>query len=200
MVNKLSIENAYKHDPFKSYFVIKNPKWDRKNKKVRFLEIKVVEYKVDKWDKNFIYFKKVNTNKNKKYPDIIELDKRYPDAENEIIINKHTGKSEETMTKQSLSIAIFAEKTLAKYHKLIRLHRLAQDFKGIYKALKNQADEIPINEDDDEVTKEAKKGIDPSKVDISIEEIANLFEDVQNTDYFEKLEEIQAENPSLATK
>ena len=81
MVNKLTIETAYKQDPYKSYYVILNPQIDTKAKKVYGLKIKQVEYKVRDWDAKVINFEKVNKLKDRKFPNIIPFDKRFPDAE-----------------------------------------------------------------------------------------------------------------------
>ena len=56
MVNKLTIEEAWKHNPNKVYYVIQNPRIDNKNKRVLGLTVKTVEYIVKDWDKENINF------------------------------------------------------------------------------------------------------------------------------------------------
>jgi len=215
MVNKLTIENAWKQDPFKSYFVIQNPKIDRSKQKILGLSIKYVEYRVKDWDNKVIRFEKVNKLKNKRFADIISFDKRYPDAENEVYVEKVS--KAKNKPEEYISYGIFIDAQMATYNKLIRLHRLAEKMAGVYKALKNN--EIKNSNDDkssnfkkkktdtsdkgEVISKEAeddiKSGI-TNKVAFSIDEVKKYFEEIQNTDYFTKLEDIQIENPDLATK
>jgi len=217
MVNKLTIENAWKQDPFKSYYVIQNPKIDKKKQKISGLSIKYVEYRVKDWDDKFVRFEKVNKLKNKRFADIISFDKRYPDAENEVYAEKVS--KAKTKPDTYVSYGIFIDPQMATYHKLIRLHRLAEDMAGIYKALKNNEINSVDNETNNSlkskkkktdtsdkgevISKEAeddiKSGVS-NKVTFSIDEVKKYFEEIQNTDYFTKLEDIQIENPDLATK
>ena len=217
MVNKMTIEAAYKLDPFKSYYVIQNPRVDKKGKKMTGLTIKSVEYRVKDWDSKEVRFEKVNQLKDKRFPDIINFDKRYPDAENEVYAERvsKAQKKPEVID----SYGIFIDTKMAKYNKLIRLHRIAEDMMGIYKALKKQKEgadkqpeEIstavkPTDSDDSkgsvvskEAEKEIKEGVDANKVDLSMDEVRGYFDSIQDTDYFEMLESIQADDPSLATR
>ncbi len=217
MVNKLTIEAAYKLDPFKSYYAIQNPRVDKKSKKMTGLTIKHVEYKVKDWDAKEVRFEKVNPLKNKRFPDIINFDKRYPDAENEIYAERVS----KAKKKPELvdSYGIFIDTDMAKYNKLIRLHRIAEDMKGIYLAMKKQKDQAenpqpmdestavkPTDSDDSKgavVSKDAEKDIKEgviAKVDLTMDEVRSYFDSIQDTDYFEMLEDIQANNPSLATR
>lgn len=229
MVNKLTIETAYKIDPYKSYYVILNPRIDTKAKKVHGLKIKHVEYKVKDWDDKIIRFEKVNLLKDKKFPSIIDFDKRFPDAENEVHVERASKKSKKKSKKKKKSVmydsfAIFIDAEMAKYNKLIRLHRLAEDMSGVYKALKKQKEGLEASECEDgtcdskgvkptdsgadskgnivnkEAEKDIKNGLDADKIDLSIEHVKRYFDSIQETEYFDKLEEIQANNPSLATR
>jgi len=218
MVNKMTIEAAYKIDPFKSYYVIQNPRVDKKSKKLRGLTIKSVEYRVKDWDNKEIRFEKVDQSKNKRFPNIINFDKRYPDAENEVYADRvsKAQKKPEIID----SYGIFIDAKMAKYNKLIRLHRIAEDMMGIYKALKKQKEgaekqqdenistDVKQTDSDDskgsvvskEAEKEIKEGVDTNKVDLTIEEVRGYFDTIQDTNYFEMLESIQSDDPSLATR
>ncbi len=237
MVNKLTIETAYKIDPYKSYYAIINPQIDTKAKKVTGLKIKHVEYKVKDWDDKVIRFEKANLLKDKKFPAIIEFDKRYPDAENEVHVERASKKEAKDADKDKKkkkkvkydSFGIFIDTEMAHYNKLIRLHRLAEDMSGIYKSLKKQKEtdaEKALESDscedgscgakgikptdsgadskgnvvDKEAEKDIKKGLDADKIKISIEDVKSYFDSIQETEYFTQLEEIQANNPSLATR
>lgn len=236
MVNKLTIETAYKHDPYKSYYVILNPQIDTKAKKVSGLKIKHVEYKVKDWDQKVIRFEKVNLLKDKKFAPIIEFDKRYPDAENEVHVeraSKKAPKTDDTDKKKKKKVlydsyGIFIDTDMAHYNKLVRLHRLAEDMSGIYKALKKEkataeekAKEAPSCADGScgtgvkptdsgedskgnivnaEAEKDIKDGLDGKKIDLSIEDVKSYFDAIQETEYFDQLETIQANDPSLATR
>jgi hypothetical protein len=219
MVNKLTIETAYKQDPYKSYYVILNPRIDSKTKKVNGLAIKSVEYCIKDWDTKEIRFEKVNKMRDKRFPNIICFDKRFPDAENEVYADRvSTAKKK---PKKIDSYGIFIDAEMAEYNKLIRLHRLAEDMSGIYTALKskeNKKNEVtPTNETDGvkptdsgadskgavvdkEAIKDIEEGISADKISLSSEEVKNYFLAIQDTNYFDKLEEIQANNPSLATR
>ena len=211
MVNKLTIETMYKRDPYKTYYVIKNPKINKDKKKVYGLKNKIVEYKVLDWDNKVVNFKKVNDN-NKSYPEIISFDKRYPDAENEVLVETKKKKTTKIDT-----MGIFTDPLMARYHKLIRLHRLAESMQGLYVSLKNQKDNQPTAENkknkkktdsDDskgnviasEAEQEIKEGVVVKKDLLKLKDVKNYFKQIQDTNYFDELEEIQANNPSLATK
>jgi len=216
MVNKLTIESAYKLDPFKSYYVIQNPRVDKKNSKMLGLTIKYVEYKVKDWDTKVVRFEKVNPLKDKRFPNIIDFDKRYPDAENEVYAERvsKAKKKPEAID----SYGIFIDTEMATYNKLIRLHRVAEEMKGIYGSLKKLSVSAEANEDtstavkptdsDDskgavvskDAEKDIKSGVEAKKVGLTMDEVKGYFEEIQETNYFELLEDIQLNNPSLVTK
>lgn len=196
MINKMTIEAAWKQNPNKIYYVIQNPRIDKKNKRVVGLTIKTVEYKVKDWDSKYVNFERVDKDADKRFPEILSFDKRYADAENEVLAEKVS--SAKKKAEVLYSYGIFGEKKLANYHKLVRLHRVAEQMRDIYKAMKNSQEKPTINEADDKTTKDAKSGVDKNKVDYSIEEIKQYFEDIQATNYFEELEQIQSEFPDLA--
>ena len=196
MINKMTIEAAWKQNPNKIYYVIQNPRIDKKNKRVVGLTIKTVEYKVKDWDAKYVNFERVDKDTDKRFPEILSFDKRYADAENEVLAEKVS--SSKKKPDVLYSYGIFGEKKLATYHKLVRLHRVAEQMRDIYKAMKNSQEKPVINETDDKTTKDAKSGVDKNKVDYSIEEIKQYFEDIQATGYFEELEQIQTEFPDLA--
>jgi hypothetical protein len=198
MVNKLTIEEQWKHNPNKVYYVIQNPRVDKKAKKMVGLTIKHVEYTVKDWDNDEVRFEKVDITKNKRFPDIIVFDKRYPDAENEVYAERVSKAKKKPEIVDSYGI--FGDSKLARYHKLVRLHRVAEQMVGIYKAMKGQQEKPEVKADDDKITKDAKKGVDASKVKFDLEEVKSYFEAIQDTNYFEELETIQAENPDLAVK
>ena len=195
MINKLTIEEAWKRNPDKIYYVIQNPKIDKKNKIIIGLSIKTIEYKVRSWDKEYVYFEKNDVTKNKSFSETISFDKRYADAENEVYAQKSTDSIEK---KQMLTgYAIFGEKKVAIYHKLNRLHSIARDLTGIYKALKGQQELQPYNLKKE--VKEATKGIDVNKIDLKLEEVKFYFDLIQNTNYFEEYDRIQSDFPDLAS-
>jgi len=195
MINKLTIEEAWKRNPDKIYYVIQNPKIDKKNKIIIGLSIKTIEYKVRSWDKEYVYFEKNDVTKNKSFSETISFDKRYADAENEVYAQKSTDSIEK---KQMLTgYAIFGEKKVAIYHKLNRLHSIASDLTGIYKALKGQQGLQPYNLKKE--VKEATKGIDVNKIDLKLEEVKFYFDLIQNTNYFEEYDRIQSDFPDLAS-
>jgi hypothetical protein len=198
MINKLTIEEAWKHNTNRSYYVIQNPKIDTDKKKVLGLTIKIVEYKVRDWDKTHVNFERVNKDKDKRYPEVLCFDKRYPDAENEV----YSERVSKAKKKPDIidSYAIFSEQKMARFNKLLRLHRVAEQMVGIYKALSGQQEKPEIKETDDEKTKEAKSGIDALKVKFGIDDVKKFFNIIQDTGYFEELENIQAEYPDLAVK
>ena len=198
MVNKLTIDTQWKQDPNKVYYVIQNPRVDKKNNKMVGLTIKCVEYRVKDWDSDGVRFEKIEQLKNKRFPDIILFDKRYPDAENEVYADRvsKAKKKPEIID----SYGIFGDVKIARYNKLIRLHRVAEQMAGIYKALKGEQDKPKVNQDDDKMTKDAKKGVDTSKVLFGLEEVKSYFEAIQDTNYYDELELIQMENPDLAVK
>ena len=195
MINKLTIEEAWKRNPDKIYYVIQNPKIDKKNKIIIGLSIKTIEYKVRSWDKEYVYFEKNDVTKNKSFSETISFDKRYADAENEVYAQKSTDSIEK---KQMLTgYAIFGEKKVAIYHKLNRLHSIASDLTGIYKALKGQQGLQPYNLKKE--VKEATNGIDVNKIDLKLEEVKFYFDLIQNTNYFEEYDRIQSDFPDLAS-
>jgi hypothetical protein len=198
MINKNTVEEAWKRDPNKIYYVIQNPKVDKDSRKLVGLTLKTVEYRVKDWDSKYINFERVDKDADKRFPEIIPFDKRYPDAENEVITEKvsNAKKKPESL----ISFGIFGDKKLAKYHKLVRMHRLAEQMRDIYKAMKNSQEKPETSVDDNKLTKDAKAGIDKSKIDISAEDVKRYFEEIQDTGYFEELEMIQTEFPDLAAK
>lgn len=211
MVNVLTIEAAYALDPYKDYFVIQNPRIDSKKKKVVGKSIKTVKYRVKDWDTKEIRFEKIDITKNKRFPEIINFDKRYPDAENEVYAERVSKAKKKPDVYDSFGI--FIDPKSAEYHKLIRLHRLAEDMAGIYKAMKEQGSKKIENEEQKDkdiekgavITKAAEKDIkegmtNTDKLSFQLDEVKSYFETIQDTGYFERLEKIQEENPSLATK
>lgn len=198
MINKDTIAAQWKLNPNKIYYIIQNPRIDSKAKKMVGLTIKSVEYMVKDLDNEEIRFEKVNKDNDKRYPEILVFDKRYPDAENEVYATRLT----KAKAKKEVfdSYAIFGDKKLAKYHKLIRLHRIAEQMVGIYTAMKGQQETPELNDSDDKVTVEAKKGVDVKKVTFTLDEVKNYFDAIQETNYYEELEYIQSENPDLAVK
>lgn len=198
MINKTTIEETWKRDPHKIYYVIQNPKVDKKSRKLVGLTIKTVEYRVKDWDKDYVNFERINKDDDKRFPEIIPFDKRYPDAENEVVTDKVSNAKKKV--ENFVSFGIFGDKKLARYHKLVRLHRLAEQMRDIYKAMKNEQEKPTSNTSDDKVTKDAKSGVDKSKVDISTEDIKRYFEEIQETGYYGELEMIQSEFPDLAAK
>lgn len=185
MVNKLTIEEAWKHNPNKVYYVIQNPRIDNKNKRVLGLTVKTVEYIVKDWDKENINFEKVNKDNDKMFPEILVFDKRYPDAENEVFAERvsKAKKKPEVLD----SFGIFIDKKLARFHKLVRLHRVAEQMAGVYKSLKEKEQSA--------ITKSENKN-DTFQLD----DVKNYFQTIQDTNYFEELELIQVEYPDLAVK
>lgn len=196
MINRMTIEAAWRQDPNKIYYAIQNPRIDKKNKNIVGLAIKTVEYKVKDWDKDFVNFERINKDKDKRFPEILHFDKRYPDAENEVLAEKVSKAKKKPDI--LMSYGIFGDKKLAGFHKLVRLHRLAIQMSDIYKALKNKQDKPVVNDSDDNMTKDAKKGINVNNVTFELEELKTYFETIQETGYFEELEMIQSEYPDLA--
>lgn len=197
MINKLTIEEAWRRDPYKSYYVIQNPKLDRKKKKMLGLTIKFVEYKVRDWDKDAVNFERVNKGKDKRFPEVLVFDKQYPDAENEVYSERVSNAKKKPDVVDSY--AVFNDQKMARYNKLVRLHRVAEELVAIHGALKGQKDSIEASKDDSQAAKDAKKGIDVNKINLNLEDIAGYFEEIQATNYFDELEAIQSENPDLAS-
>lgn len=198
MVNKLTIDSAWKQNPDKIYYVIQNPRVDTKNKKMVGLSIKSVEYKVQSWDKQNVNFEKINKDDNKRFPDIIVFDKRYPDAENEVYAERVS--SAKIKPKAVDSYGIFIDKKMARFNKLIRLHRICEQMMGMYKALKGKQETLDATETDSDLVKDIKKGTDTDSIDFSLDDLKNYFNAIQETNYFEELEAIQSEFPDLAVK
>lgn len=207
MINKVTVEKAWRHDPNKIYHVIQNPKIDKKKQNILGLTIKSVEYTVRDWDKKFVYFERVDKSKNKRFPEILSFDKRYPDAEDEVFADRVSKAKKKPDYVDSYGI--FGEKNQAYYHKLMRLHRLAKELSEIHKVLKGEQDKscgscssengCDSCDSDDAMVKDAKKSTDKEKIDLSLKEIKGYFEKIQDTGYFEELDRIQSENPDLAT-
>lgn len=226
MINKITIDKAWRHNPKKVYYVIQNPKIDKKKQKVIGSTIKTVEYKVRDWDKKFVNFEKIDKDKDKRFPEILSFDKRYPDAEDEVLAERVSKAKKKPDFFDSYGI--FGEEKVANYNKLVRLHRLATDLANIYKILKgknenncqeydgcntsknsekcsscsNESTDNCCNtcdSSDDKLVKEAKKETEKKDIDLSLEEIKSYFEEIQNTGYFDELDRIQTENPDLAT-
>lgn len=196
MINKDTIEAAWKQNPTKTYYVIQNPKIDIKNKKLVGISTKIVKYIVRDWDSKFVNFERVDKNADKRFPEILVFDKRYADAENEVFVEKTTTKKKNNSI---LSYGIFGDHRCAHYHKLVRLHRMAEQMSEMYKALKGVQEKPAIRADDDKITKEAKKGIDKNSVNYSLDDLKAYFEEIQNTGYYDELEKLQTEFPDLAT-
>jgi hypothetical protein len=184
MINKLTIEEQWKQNPNKIYYVIQNPRISESKKKLVGLQIKIIEYAVQNFyfTSDVIYFKKIDETKNKRFPTLIKFDKRYPDAENEVF-----AAIDNLTKKKSLrdvdSYAIFNENRLANVHKLIRIHRLAEHISGSYNHLKSKA-------------QIKKENVEEHNTDL--EQLKKYFDEIQNTNYFEQLEKIQSEFPDLS--
>ena len=69
----------------------------------------------------------------------------------------------------------------------MRLHRVAEQMSGVYKSLKEKEQSA--------ITKSENKN-DTFQLD----DVKNYFQTIQDTNYFEELELIQAEYPDLAVK
>lgn len=198
MINKLTIESAYRLNPAKSYFVIQNPKIDPVNKKVLGLSIKSVEYRVKDWDQKEVRFEKVDILKDKKFPEIIVFDKRYPDAENEVYAERV---SKAKVKKETYdSYAIFGDNDMTEFNQLIRLHRLSEELIGIFKALKEKklANKDPNYEPT--ILLGDSNSSKKNKTNASMSDIKQIFDEIQETNYFERLEILQSENPDLVVK
>jgi len=174
MINKLTIETQWKLDPNKVYYVIQNPEIDGNKKKLIGMESKVVKYKVQNFYFTipFIAFERIDKQTNKRFPEILEVDKRIADASNKVYYFK---KGEKASAKQ-ISYAVFGTEKEAIMHNLIRLHRLAEKVQGIY------------------LTYKESKSEDTSITDL----FKKFFNKIQDTNYFEQLEQIQTEFPDLA--
>lgn len=198
MVNKLTIESAYKLNPSKTYFVIQNPKIDPVKKKVLGVSLKSVEYRVKDWDQKEVRFEKVDFLKDKKFPEIIIFDKRYPDAENEVYAERVSRAKNKDEVYDSY--AIFVDVKMADYHKLIRLHRLSEELIGIYAALKEKKATNENADYEPQILLGDSNSSKKNKKKVSMIDIKKFFDEVQETNYFENLELIQSDNPDLAVK
>jgi hypothetical protein len=176
MINKQTIAEQWKQNPNKKYYIIKNPKINKGRKKIDGLDIKIVEYVVSSMDSKFVYFEKIDKDKNKRYPNVLPFDKRFPDAENEVFYTKDTP----TVNKKNCvdSYGIFNEYKLADFHKLVRLHRISIYLSEMYKFLKTTKPDV--------------------KSDFTLLEVEKYFTKIQDTNYFERLETIQSDFPDLA--
>lgn len=214
MINKVTIENAWRQNPNKSYHVIQNPKIDKANKKILGLPIKSVEYTVRNWDKDYVYLERKDKESDKRFPEILVFDKRFADAENEVF-SERVSKAKKKPDYID-SYGIFTDEKQAKYQKLLRLHRLATDLAGLYKVLKNDQENVcpgclhdtncgdtcssSCNSDvcPSKQVEDAKKEPSKESIDISMDEIKGYFNSIQETNYFDELDKIQSENPDLA--
>ena len=223
MINKLTLEQAYKKDPYKSYFAIKNPKINDKKRKVYGLKHTIVEYKLKDWDSKEYRFEKVNQEKNKSFPTIIVFDNRQADAENTVYhVVKKTKKKKEKQYIKGI-FALFLDEQSAQYNKLIRLHDLATELSEIHNTLKQQKKDgiKPYSKQKDtknkavkptdakdnkgaivpaEAVAEIKEGTKVSTIPYKIKNIIKYFNDIQQTGYYELLDEIQIKYPDLMTK
>ena len=220
MINKITIERRWRTDPNKTYHVIQNPKVDKKTKKVRGLTHKVVDYKVRDWDGKHVNFERVDKTQNKRFPEVLVFDKRFPDATNEVYcerVSKAKNKPDAID-----SYAIFEEKDQADFNKLMRLHRFAEAIADLYELetkkiqdAKNQgkvyksgekktsskpkqnanATEKPPEMNTGDTKKSRKR---KEVLNLSADELADIFETVQNTNYYDRLEELQVTRPDLA--
>ena len=188
MINKNTIENTWKRNPLKIYHVIQNPRIDIENKKVIGLTIKSVEYIVKDWDAKVVNFERCSKMSDKRFPEILTFDKRSADAENEIFAEKVS----KVKNKNDVlhSYAIFLDEKLARYHKLVRLHRLAQQLLDIHDMLENEKNDTNYDE------KNVK--YDSGKINFSLIEVKDYFKQINETNYFDELESIQSEFPDLA--
>lgn len=180
MINKLTIEREWMKNPEKTYFAIQNPIIDKTRKKVDGLQIKIVEFKVENFlfTIDFINFVKIDEQKNKRFPSKLVFDKRQPDAEREVYTSL-TPKN--NISKNDLrTFAIFHDEKIARFHKIVRLHRLSENLLLTYNHLKDK------NQDVD------------SKTKLNIDVIKKCFNDIQDTGYFEELERIQTDFPDLS--
>ena len=191
MINKNTIENTWKQNPLKIYHVIQNPRIDIENKKVIGLTIKSVDYIVKDWDAKVVNFERCSKMSDKRFPEILTFDKRSADAENEIFAEKVS----KVKNKNDVlhSYAIFLDAKLARYHKLVRLHRLAQQLIDIHDMLENEK-----NEKNDTNYDEKNVKYDGGKINFSLIEVKDYFKQINETNYFDELESIQSEFPDLA--
>ena len=218
MINKLTIESRWKTNPHKTYFVIQNPKVDPKTKKVRGLHNKIIEYKVRDWTGKVVNFERVDKTKDKRFPEILVFDKRFPDATNEVYCERVSTAVNKPDAVDSY--AIFEEKDQADFNKLMRIHRFAQAIMGLHEdetkkiqKAKNQGrihnpgttktpSKQKVNNTDKSPemnTGDTKKRVKPKEVfNLTVEELEDIFETVDATNYYDRLEEIQEKRPDLA--
>ena len=71
MINKDTVEAAWKQNPNKIYYVIQNPKVDKVSRNLVGLSIETVEYRVRDWDAKHINFERVDKDSDKRFPEII---------------------------------------------------------------------------------------------------------------------------------
>ncbi len=193
MINKITIENQWKNNPNKLYFVIQNPKINKTTKAVSGLPIKTVAYKIRDWNSSEIYFERVDKTKDLRFPEIITLDKKYHDASNEVF---HERKNNPLVIE---SYAIFEDQNQAYFNKLMRLHRFSENISALYEAqAKSNTNEITITVEDSYGIKAMNNNVDKKPVKLTGKELEKIFDLVQNTNYYDKLEEHQNNHPDLA--
>lgn len=181
MINKITIEEMWKKNPQKIYYAIQNPTILKKQKKLIGIDIICVPYQVISWDNKNIKFKQLN--KINLFPAIIFFDKQFYNAENEIILNKDLY-DDQNLHFFDTTYAIFKEEKIANYNKLSRLHALALKLTEMHNSLKNHK-KVSITHN--------------SHIDLTIQDIKNFFEEIQNTNYFDELLMIQTQFPDLST-
>ena len=187
MINKLTIEKIWTINPKQRYFVIANPRIDTKSKKLNGIYVKVVEYKVRDWDTKYVYFERNDKDHNKRFPAVIEFDKRSPNAENEVLAAKVSKAKKQPTSLQSY--AIFSSASVARYCKLNRLHSLATELHGKYTALSQPTDKLKM----DDATVRKSKSLHKS-------DIKRYFDEIQATEYYDELERLEIEFPDLAAR
>lgn len=216
MINKLTIERRWRTNSNKTYFVIQNPKVDTTTKKVRGLHNKIIEYRVRDWDGKVVNFERVDKTKNKRFPEILVFDKRFPDATNEVYCERVSTAVKKPDALDSY--AIFEEKDQADFNKLMRIHRFGEAIADLHEAetkkiqkAKNQGkvyksgtsnpkkktstEQKPPELNTGDTKKRGKK---KEVLNLSLEELEDIFEAVNATNYYDRLEEIQDKHPDLA--
>lgn len=191
MINKTTIEKQWRNNPNKLYHMIQNPKLDKFTKRVRGLSIKTVAYRVRDWDNNNVNFERVDKTTDKRFPEILVFDKRFHDATNEVYYERKTDVVD--------SYAIFEDQNQAYFNKLMRLHRFSETITIMHANLtKSKTQELTIEVDDSYKIKELNNTVDRKPFKLTGEELIEVFNSIQDTNYYDKLEEHQTNHPDLA--
>jgi len=196
MINKMTIESRWRNDPNKIYYVIQNPKLDSKTKKIRGLTIKTVPYKVNDWDKEVVNFVRVDNTKDLRFPETLVFDKRSHDATTEVYAERVSNAVKKPDSIDSY--AIFEEKDQAHFNKLMRLHRFSETIALLHEAQSQTKKEVAISETDSAEIKELKNNVKTKQIKLTADELIEIFNTVQETNYFDELEKIQENHPDLA--